>query len=277
MITGIGRLCLNCKVSSNYRKYNTISRGGPVKISYESPRSEANSDNYYEQDDYGLDTENTQKCPNCSSLNFEKKGFRKEKQRYICKDCGRNWTSDIISKKVSSSSREYISISSGRRVKNDDELSRSETNKLVSFTNNPLKYARGTSKSLDKVKYLESIKYKFSEGQLATFNTAREEYDNALVNQVQHPKKDFSKDLEQAFKEHRTVKIRYKGSWRSIDPYSLNNTYCVAYCHFARDIRTFRIDKIQGAELSDSFKFNDSLYDTAQLKLEEAPNFGRYK
>ena len=32
------------------------------------------------------------KCPICNSVNYEKKGFRNEKQRYVCKDCGRNWT-----------------------------------------------------------------------------------------------------------------------------------------------------------------------------------------
>lgn len=32
-------------------------------------------------------------CPVCSSVNYEKKGFRNGKQRYMCKDCGRSWTS----------------------------------------------------------------------------------------------------------------------------------------------------------------------------------------
>ena len=34
------------------------------------------------------------KCPACDSINYEKKGFRNEKQRYVCRDCGRNWTSN---------------------------------------------------------------------------------------------------------------------------------------------------------------------------------------
>jgi len=38
------------------------------------------------------------KCPSCDSTNYEKKGFRKEKQRYVCKDCRKNWTSDVIVK-----------------------------------------------------------------------------------------------------------------------------------------------------------------------------------
>lgn len=73
------------------------------------------------------------------------------------------------------------------------------------------------------------------------------------------------------------MKIRYKGSWRTIDPYSLNNTYIVAYCHLARDIRTFRIDRIQGVELSEAFDFDKSLQTTAQGRLIEAPNYRGYR
>lgn len=179
--------------------------------------------------------------------------------------------------KSNSSSREYISISSGRRIKLDNELSRSDTNKLLSFSENPLKYARGTGKSREKIQYLNSIKYKFSDGQLATYNSARKKYNEALEKQTITPKKDFGKDLEQAFEDRRTVKIRYKGSWRAVDPYALNNTYCVAFCHLARDIRTFRIDRIQGAELSENFNFDKSLQNTAKTRLIEAPSYRGYK
>lgn len=179
--------------------------------------------------------------------------------------------------KSNSSSREYISTSSGRRIKLDDELSRSDNNKLLSFSESPLKYARGTSKSKEKVKYLDSIKYKFSDGQLATYNAARKKYDEAFQEKTLVSKKDFSKDLEQAFNDHRTVRIRYKGSWRAVDPYALNNTYCVAYCHLARDIRTFRIDRIQGTELSENYNLDKSLQRTAQTRLIEAPNYRGYR
>lgn len=179
--------------------------------------------------------------------------------------------------KSNSSFREYISISSGRRIKLDNELSRSDTNKLLSFSESPLKYVRGTSKSKEKVKYLDSIKYKFSDGQRATYNVARKKYDEAFQKKRSVSKKDFSKDLKQAFNDHRTVRIRYKGSWRAIDLYALNDTYCVAYCHLARDIRTFRIDRIQGIELSENFNFDKSLQRTAQTRLVEAPSYRGYK
>lgn len=41
---------------------------------------------------------NETRCPACSSANYEKKGFRRERQRYVCKDCGRNWTSEEVIK-----------------------------------------------------------------------------------------------------------------------------------------------------------------------------------
>ena len=37
------------------------------------------------------------KCPTCNSINYEKKGFRNQKQRYVCKDCGKNWTDSLVS------------------------------------------------------------------------------------------------------------------------------------------------------------------------------------
>jgi hypothetical protein len=180
--------------------------------------------------------------------------------------------------KAGIASREYISTSSGRRIKSAYELSKSDNNKLISFSENPSKYVRGTIRSKDKIDYLESIKYKFSDGQLATYANARKIYDTALTEKViaNYQKKDCVKDLEMAFNSHRSVKIRYKGLWRTIDPYTLNKVYCVAYCHIARDIRTFRVDRIQDVKLSDPFIFDKSLHSTAQGRLIEAPSY-RYK
>ena len=95
----------------------------------------------------------------------------------------------------------------------------------------------------------------------------------ALATAPKAQKKDYGDTLAEALKSQRSVKIRYKGSWRTIDPYSLNTTYVVAYCHFARDIRTFRIDRIQGAELSEGFILDKSLQATAQPKLTQAPAY----
>lgn len=140
---------------------------------------------------------------------------------------------------------------------------------------NPEKYASGTSRAKEKVEYLENIKFKFSKEQLATYTKARNKYDTAVVRKKKPRilKKDYGTILADAFNSHRSVKIRYKGSWRTIDPYSLNETYVVAYCHSARDIRTFRVDRIQGAELLENFRIDRSLQSTAKSRLVEAPSY----
>jgi len=173
-------------------------------------------------------------------------------------------------------SRGYVSISTGKRPRRDDEPSRSDIIKLLSFSEDPEKYARGTSRAMEKVQYLESIKHKFSKGQLATYSRAFKKYNAALEVKLALKttrEDDHSAVLKEAFDSHRSVKIRYKDSWRTIDPYSLNNTYVVAYCHSAHDIRTFRVDRIQGAELSEVFNPDKVLQTTAQSRLSEAPNY----
>lgn len=154
--------------------------------------------------------------------------------------------------------------------------SKSDVNKLLSFSEHPEKYATGTSRTKEKVQYLDSITHKFSEGQQATYDTAKEKYNAALAFKTEvriQPKKEYAAVIKEAFDNHRSVKIRYKGSWRTIDPYTLNDTYVVSYCHLARDIRTFRIDRVQGAELSEPFSFDKSLQTTAQSRLVEVPSY----
>ena len=174
--------------------------------------------------------------------------------------------------------REYVSISSGHRLKLGNEPSRSDVNKLGSFIEHPEKYATGTNKAKEKIEYLENIKYKFSKGQLAAYKTAYKKYLIAIVvketSKIQE--KNYETILAEALNNHRSVKIRYKGLWRTIDPYSLNKTYVVAYCHFARDIRTFRVDRIQDAELSGVFSVDKILQSTAQSRIVEAPSYKRY-
>ena len=148
--------------------------------------------------------------------------------------------------------------------------------KLRSFYENPEKYATNTKTSKERVQYLESVKHKFSEGQLATYTTARKKYNTALAAKTKSKKSrktDYNTILTEAFNNRRSVKIRYKNSWRTIDPYSLNSIYLVAYCHFAHDIRTFKIDRLQGAKLLETFNFDKSLQATAQNRLGEASNY----
>lgn len=173
----------------------------------------------------------------------------------------------------------HISTSKGRIARLESDPSRSDINKLLSFTGAPRKYATGSARAKEKVEYLESIKHKLTEGQLAAYNSARAEYDAemALKKQPVVQKENNAAILNEAFNKHRSVKIRYKGAWRTIDPYSLNGTYVVAYCHLACDIRTFRVDRIQAAELLEEFSFDESLHVKAQPRLTEAPTYRGYR
>ncbi len=171
--------------------------------------------------------------------------------------------------------RKYFTESTIER-RDPDAPSKSDVNKLLSFSEHPEKYATGTSRMKEKVQYLDSIMHKFSEGQQTTYDTAKEKYDAALAAKAEvkvQPKREYAAVIKEAFDNRRSVKICYKGSWRTIDPYALNGTYVVSYCHFARDIRTFRIDRVQGAELSEPFNFDRSIQATAQSRLVEAPSY----
>lgn len=173
----------------------------------------------------------------------------------------------------------YISTSKGRIARLESEPSRSDINKLLSFTDTPRKYATGSARAKEKVEYLESIKHKLSEGQLAAYISARAEYDAemALKKQPAIQKENNVAILTEAFNNHRSVRIQYKGAWRTIDPYSLNNMYVVAYCHMACDIRTFRVDRIQEIELLGEFSFDESLQEKAHPRLTEAPTYRGYR
>ena len=162
-----------------------------------------------------------------------------------------------------------------KQVKSENDPTKSDVNKLLSFSENPEKYATNSATAREKVLYLESIEHKFSEGQYATYATALKRYDAALAAKAEAKtqKVDYSAVLKEGFNNHISVKIRYKGSWRTIDPYSLNGTYVVAYCHTARDIRTFRVDRVQGAELANAFSVDRSLQSTAQSRIVEAPSY----
>ncbi|MCX6787684.1 MAG: WYL domain-containing protein [Candidatus Kaiserbacteria bacterium] len=171
--------------------------------------------------------------------------------------------------------RKYFTESTTER-RDPDAPSKSDVNKLLSFSEHPEKYATGTSRMMEKVQYLDSVMHKFSEGQQTAYDAAKEKYDAVLVAKAEikaQPKKEYAAIIKEAFDNRRSVKIRYKGSWRTIDPYVLNDTYVVSYCHFARDIRTFRVDRVQGAELSEPFSFDKSIQTTAQSRLVEAPSY----
>lgn len=82
--------------------------------------------------------------------------------------------------------------------------------------------------------------------------------------------------LEKATKEHIAVYINYKGYWRVIHPYSVNSTYCVGFCTYRNDLRTFRIDRIREAILKDSFQPKSRYSNQASKKVDEAKYYRKY-
>lgn len=83
--------------------------------------------------------------------------------------------------------------------------------------------------------------------------------------------------INNALKNNLGVSLRYNGMKRTIYPYAADNRYCVAYCTMRKDLRTFRIDRMQSAELSEKFDFNKSLQKTSQNKLTEAHDYKGYR
>jgi len=210
-------------------------------------------------------------CPQCGEV----KPISDFKDKSLVTGIGRF----CLKCKTHMSRREYVPTFNWKGVELKSESPKSDINKLLNFSEHPEKYATGTDSANEKLSYLESIKHKFNEEQLTTYTAARKRFDLALAlkKEAMVQKVDHSAMLVEAFKNHRSIKIRYKGSWRMIDPYSLNNTYVVAYCHLARDIRTFRVDRIQDVELLESFNFNKFLQTTAESKLVEAPKYKGYQ
>jgi len=159
--------------------------------------------------------------------------------------------------------------------------SKSDVNKLLSFSESPEKYATGTNKAKEKVRYLDSIQHKLSDNQQLKYDTARKEYEILLEAKEEGKKKlkrDYSPVLREGLESHVSVRIRYKSSWRTIDPYSLSETYVVAYCHSARDLRTFRVDRIQDIELLDiTFKSDKNLQSLVEGKLDSASSYRGYR
>ncbi|WP_110934029.1 helix-turn-helix transcriptional regulator [Paenibacillus bouchesdurhonensis] len=86
------------------------------------------------------------------------------------------------------------------------------------------------------------------------------------------------RDLEQAAKEGRTVRIAYRKAnadqayERELDPYGLaydrNEWYAVAFCHRSQGVRTFRVDRIEWLEQTE-LRFDQPLHFSASTYLHD--------
>lgn len=79
-----------------------------------------------------------------------------------------------------------------------------------------------------------------------------------------------------AVQNHREVTMTYKGFSRTIYPYNVNDTYCVAYCTYRNDLRTFRLDRMRNIKLGEEFNVNNSYINKSDLQIENAKNFRKY-
>lgn len=84
-----------------------------------------------------------------------------------------------------------------------------------------------------------------------------------------------SEDVKAAARDHLALSMRYKGIERTIYPYAANNTYCVAYCTYRKELRTFRIDRMQNIQVGTQFEFDRSLQKSAESRVGTAYNYKR--
>ena len=96
------------------------------------------------------------------------------------------------------------------------------------------------------------------------------------LNNKKNKRQNIYSLLEKATKEHIAVYINYKGYGRVIHPYSVNSIYCVGFCTYRNDLRTFRIDRIREATLKDTFQPESRYSSKASNKIIEAKNYRGY-
>lgn len=87
------------------------------------------------------------------------------------------------------------------------------------------------------------------------------------TSRITQRKEDTIEKVKIAIKDNLVIKMKYKGMKREIHPYSADNTYCTAYCTYRKDLRTFRIDRMQDVDLGEQFSFENSLKNRAESKV----------
>lgn len=83
-------------------------------------------------------------------------------------------------------------------------------------------------------------------------------------------------EVEKAKNGQLSVQIKYKGMVRTIFPYACNETYCVGYCNYRNELRTFRIDKMQDIKISGKFEFQEALKRQADSNINNVKSYSSY-
>jgi predicted DNA-binding transcriptional regulator YafY len=90
-------------------------------------------------------------------------------------------------------------------------------------------------------------------------------------------------DVSQAVQQHERLEVRYRSqrsgfTYRNLDPYGVvylnNNWYVAGYCHLRKDVRTFRLDRLEILRVTgETFKppKNFNAFKTISESLAQAP------
>lgn len=100
---------------------------------------------------------------------------------------------------------------------------------------------------------------------------------SSLFSSIGDGKENYIERVKTAVRDHLALNMRYKGIEREVYPYAANNTYCVAYCTYRKELRTFRIDRMQNMTVGTQFEFDRSLQKSAESRVGAAYTYrGNY-
>jgi transposase-like protein len=94
---------------------------------------------------------------------------------------------------------------------------------------------------------------------------------------LKSPLADKKEEIEKAKKNQLSIQMKYKGLTRTIFPYAYNETYCVGYCNYRNELRTFRIDKMQNIKIGDKFEFQETLKKQAESNINNVQSYSSYR
>lgn len=160
-------------------------------------------------------------------------------------------------------------------------LKNTDLNKLKTFVTSPKKYATGTERAKAKIEYLDNLVDEMDDRQRNQYQGAKQIYETALKQTVT-PRASVSTAravelINVAIENHHTLTITYKGFKRDIYPYKTDGKYCIAYCTLRKELRTFRIDRMEDVRVTGIFNPDENLVADAESKIGTASTFRNYR
>ncbi len=84
-----------------------------------------------------------------------------------------------------------------------------------------------------------------------------------------------NKLIKRAYLNQLAINMKYKGFFRTIHPYVVNEKYCVGFCTTKNDLRTFRIDRMQTVSVKEKFQLDSNLLQRATEQIDNVQYFYR--